>query len=357
MELKPSIVCTTAGCGATNAITPCLIAYQDSVPVFFISGAVPHKDNVRYLQHSVRTYTGSDCDIISMVQNITKYAVEVWDVSSIKKEIDMCMHHMTTGVPGPVWISVPLDIQALEIPDVFDGYTLPEIQPLDENPDITDLWKHSKRPVLVVGNGVRLSQSVDKLETFVRMHNIPVVCTFFGTDLTPEYNIGRLGIIGDRTGNFIVQNSDLVLCLGARMSKTVVGYRPEWFARDATVIKVPNLDAFFDSDIDVIDRSEWMDTTRQWNSLWFRELPNPGSDMCPYTCMNEFYTKKPAGETTVVSSGSVACVAWHQCLVKPGDRYIMSNHGDMGYELPVAIGCRIDDSHAVRNTPFLQHPG
>ena len=341
MNLKPSIVCTTAGCGATNAVTPCLIAYQDSVPVFFISGAVPHKDNVRYLQHSVRTYTGSDCDIVSMVQNITKYAVEIWDVATLRRELDTCIHHMTTGIPGPVWLSVPLDIQALDVSDVSEQFQHLD-EHLDHNPDIKELWARSERPVLVVGNGVRISQTVQQLETFVNRHKIPVVCTFFGTDLVPEYNLGRIGIIGDRTGNFIVQNSDLVLCIGARMAKAVIGYRPEWFARGASVVKIPDLKSFFNTSFEYVDRTDWMNITRKWHSLWFRELPRPNSDMCPYRWMNEFYTKKRPGETTVVSSGSVACVAWQQCLVKPGDRYIMSNHGDMGYELPVSIGCAIE---------------
>jgi acetolactate synthase-1/2/3 large subunit len=338
MNLQPSVVCTTAGCGATNAVTPCLIAYQDSVPVFFISGAVPHKDNVRYLKHSVRTYTGSDCDIISMVEHITKYAVELWDPSMLRYELDMCIHHLTTGVPGPVWLSIPLDIQSLDVHDDDQLSTpVPDIIRFAQNPPVP--WTDSKRPVLLVGNGIRLSRTLDKLERFVHEHKIPVVSTFFGTDLVPEYNLGRVGIIGDRTGNFTIQNADLVICLGARLAKTVVGYRPEWFANGAQVCMISNLDAFFDTSFDVIDRSEWLNSVRMWNGLWFRELPNPDSDMCPYTFMNTFYTKKPAGETTVVSSGSIACVAWHQCVVKPGDRYIMSSHGDMGYELPVSIGC------------------
>lgn len=329
MNLEPSIVCVTAGCGATNAVTPCLIAYQDSVPVFFISGAVAHKDNVRHLRHSVRTYTGSDCDIVSMVKHITKFAYELTDPRDVKNIIGQCITHMTSGVPGPVWLSIPIDIQAMEVPDD------------DSETDVLELWMKSKRPVVIVGNGIRLSGTTSQLEEFVKTHNVPVVCTFFGTDLVPSHNIGRVGIIGDRTGNFTVQNADLVLCLGCRLAKTVIGYRPEWFARDANVFKCSDLNEFFRQSLPFIDRTEWMATVRKWHEKWFRELPNPESDICPYTFLNKFYTLKPPGETTVLSSGSIVCVAWHQCLVKPGDRYIMSSHGDMGYELPVAIGCAI----------------
>ena len=351
MNQTPSVVCTTAGCGATNAVTPCLVAYQDSVPVLFISGAVPHKENVRYLNHSTRTYSGSDCDIIDAVKNITKFSYEITDPNEIREVLDQCTWNLTSGRPGPVWLSVPLDIQSMQVPENVRGWSPP---PVSANARAFDLhtWEKSKRPVILVGGGVHNSKTEKQLEEFVKLHKIPVVCSFFGTDLVPEYNVGRVGIIGDRTGNFVIQNSDLILCLGCRMGKSITGYRTDWFAPHANVITVDvekgeDLRDFFKLEIPVKNVPEWLEKTKKWKSMWFRELPNPGDFTCPYTILNSFFDTKPVGDVVVSSSGSIACVAWHQCVIKPGDRFIMSGHGDMGYEVPCSIGCAIESGKTV----------
>lgn len=355
MANKPSMVCVTAGCGATNAVTPCLIAYQDSTPVIFISGGVPHKESIRTLQHSTRTYSGSDCDILDMVKNITKYSVELGPNSDFKFELEKLYHHMTTGRPGPVWVSIPLDVQPLQVN--FDSKFEIEIGTKIEDDFPVGPWERAQRPVILVGNGIHLSNTAPELEEFVRRHNVPVVCSYFGSELVPEYNVGRVGILGDRTGNMVLQNADFVLCLGCRVSKAIIGYRPEWFCREASficidvegtghgrVIKMDLRDFFaeFQKKIPVkTGQWGWLDHARQLRDKWGRELPNPGSHKCPYNFMNKFFTLKPAGEACVASSGSIFCVAWHQYLAKPGDRYLVSSHGDMGFELPAAIGAAI----------------
>jgi acetolactate synthase-1/2/3 large subunit len=342
----PSVVCVTAGCGATNAVTPCLIAYQDSVPLFFISGAVPHKDNVRFLKHTTRTHSGSDCDIIDAVKNMTKFSYELWNPAELQTVLDKCLWHMTEGRPGPVWLSVPLDIQSAQVPPQTIGWT-PEVTTREMNEFPIEKWSASKRPVILVGGGVRNAKAVKDLEDFVERNKVPVVCSFFGTDLVPEYNVGRVGVIGDRTGNFTMQNSDFLLVLGCRLSKSIIGYRPDWFARDATIFEVNlekgrDLESFFKMNLPLKNTEEWLETTRKWKSMWFRELPNPERQDCPYTVLHEFFDVKPQGQNIVVSSGSIYCVAWHMCIVKQGDRFISSGHGDMGYELPCALGVALE---------------
>lgn len=355
---RPCVVCTTAGCGATNAVTPCLIAYQDSVPVFFISGAVPSKENVRALKHSTRTYSGSDCDIISMVKNITKFSYELHNPGEVDSVLQQCVWHMTEGRPGPIWLSVPLDVQSMQVPQDQMVWT-PESETPTRAVFPIDAWVAAKRPVIIAGNGIHLSKTEDAFASFVRAHKVPVVSTFFGTDLVPEYNIGRIGVIGDRAGNFTIQNADFVLALGTNMAKSVVGYRPEWFARDARVVSVNienvhfgevvhmDLRDFFTLDVPVQDVHEWFDTTLRWRTQWARELPNPTQNNCPYTQLHEFYNKKPPGGVCVASSGSIFCVNWHQFLCKDGDRFIASSHGDMGFELPCAIGCAVGSTQPV----------
>jgi acetolactate synthase-1/2/3 large subunit len=350
MNQTPSVVCVTAGCGATNAVTPCLIAYQDSVPVFFISGAVHQKENVRFLEHSTRTYSGSDCDIIDMVKNITKFSHELWDPKLIRSVLDECLWNLTNGRPGPVWLSIPVDVQTKQVPDEHPAWFPPE-KPVSA-PFPMDVWNNAKRPVILVGGGVWNSGTVPQFEKFVISHQIPVVCSFFGTDLVPDFNVGRVGNIGDRTGNFVIQNADFVLVLGCRMSKTIIGYRPEWFAREATVFSVTlengmDLRDFFSLQFPQKDHSDWLAKTRVWKSMWFREMPNPGKIDCPYTILSDFFDKKPVCQNIVVSSGSIYCAAWHTCVVKPGDRFISSGHGDMGYEVPCAIGCALESGRTT----------
>ena len=343
MSQRPSVVCVTAGCGATNAVTPCLVAYQDSVPVFFISGAVPSKENVRTLKHSMRIYSGSDCDIIDAVKNMTKFSCELCDPAETRCVLDRCVWNLTSGRPGPVWLSIPLDVQAMQVPESMKGWA-PEIPEKSVSFPVDD-WVAAKRPVILVGGGVHNSQTELLLDDFVNKHKVPVVCSFFGTDLAPDYNIGRVGVIGDRAGNFTIQNADLILSLGCRMGKSITGYRSDWFAPDAKVVSVDvemDLREFFRCDLPVKDASEWLEKTRGWKAMWFRELPNRGDPMCPYNVLNKFFDIKPEGETVVVSSGSIFCVAWHQCVIKPGDRFIASGHGDMGYEVPCAIGCALE---------------
>jgi len=349
MNQEPTVVCVTAGCGATNAITPCLVAYQDSVPIFFISGAVPSQENVRHLKHSTRTYTGSDCDIIDAVKHMTKFSHELTDVSEVQVILDQCIWNLRNGRPGPVWLSIPLDVQSKNVPEQIDIWYPPMCV---HNTITIEGWETAKRPLLLAGGGIRNSKTENELEAFVQKHQIPVVCSFFGTDLVPDFNVGRVGVIGDRTGNFVVQNADVIIVLGCRLSKTILGYKPELFGKNAKITcidveKNSTLQDFFAINLPVINHSEWLGLTRRWKSMWFQESPNPGVKNCPYTILIDFFKKKNECENIVVSSGSIYCVAWHTCIVKNGDRFISSGHGDMGYEVPAAIGCAMESGRTT----------
>ena len=125
-EHNPSVCCVTSGCGATNAVTPCLIAYQDSVPVFFISGQVHRDDNIRAYGGKIRGYFGSDCDIVESVKTMTKYAVELTNPKDTLRVLQECFHNLTTGRLGPVWLSVPVDVQSMQVPDVLEEWSPPQ---------------------------------------------------------------------------------------------------------------------------------------------------------------------------------------------------------------------------------------
>ena len=114
-----------------------------------------------------------------------------------------------------------------------------------------------------------------------------------------------------------------------------------------STIQMDLVDFFKTEQLPVKDTTLWVDKALEWKSKWARELPNPESNICPYNFMKTFFDKKPAHENIVVSSGSIFCVAWHQCVVKPGDRYILSSHGDMGFEVPAAIGCALESGRTT----------
>ncbi|ALI95150.1 hypothetical protein AP053_gp039 [Ostreococcus mediterraneus virus 1] len=353
-EHNPSVCCVTSGCGATNAMTPCLIAYQDSVPVLFISGQVQRDDNIRSRGGKDRGYFGSDCDIVECVKGITKYAVELTDPKDTHKVLEECYKNLTTGRLGSVWLSVPVDVQAMRI--------LP--------PEFLDVWSAAKRPIVVAGNGIHLSKTRDKFTKFIEHHNLPYVVSYFGSDLGDDY-VGKVGILGNRSGNFAIQNADLILCLGCRLSKSVTGYNRSLFAREAKVVYLDidesefmdakNLDlkihmdlqTFFDLDIPQNNNTDptWITKTREWKDTWSCELPPKGGPLvCPYRHLNTFFDAKPPNSCVTASSGSIYCVVWHMYKHKEGDRFVTSSHGDMGYEMPVAMGASM---HGKRTYAIL----
>lgn len=360
-EHNPSICCVTSGCGATNAITPCLIAYQDSVPVFFISGQVHKNDNIRSYGGKIRGYFGSDCDIIECVKGITKYAVELIDPSQTLKVLQQCYHNLTTGRLGPVWLSIPVDVQSMQVPEIMENWTYPLDNSISVvSKEFIEIWSKSKRPIVLAGNGIHLSKTKEQFRKFIDHYKIPYVVSFFGSDLGDDYT-GKVGLIGNRAGNFAIQNADLVLCLGSRLCKSITGYKRELFAREAKIVSIDidesefisekkldiqlhmDLNTFFDYELPTINICEkWIQKNKEWKELWEEEIPEKnGNLICPYRYLNNFFTKKPGNSILTMSSGSIYCVGWHMYKYKEGDRFITSGHGDMGYEIASAMGASL----------------
>ena len=366
----PSVCCVTSGCGATNAVTPCLIAYQDSVPVFFISGQVHRKDNIRSFDGKVRGYFGSDCDIVESVKGMTKYAVELTDPRDTLKVLEECYNHLTTGRLGPVWLSIPVDVQAMQVPEDVETWTPRELSYQTSFPkSFLDAWSNAKRPIVLAGNGIHLSKTKEKFRQFLKKHGVPYVVSFFGSDLGNDY-VGKTGLIGNRAGNFAIQNADLILCLGSRLSKSITGYSRDLFGREATVIYLDidasefipekkldiqlhmDLKTFFSLELpQVLWDAQWIRRTNEWKDLWEEEMPEKdGPLVCPYRHLNTFFKKKDGAAVVTMSSGSIYCVGWHMYRYKEGDRFITSGHGDMGYEVAVGMGAAL---HGKRTFTIL----
>jgi acetolactate synthase-1/2/3 large subunit len=366
----PSICCVTSGCGATNAVTPCLIAYQDSVPVLFISGQVHRNDNIRSFDGKIRGYFGSDCDIVESVKGITKYAVELTDPKDTLKVLEECYGNLTTGRLGPVWLSIPVDVQAMQVPEDPEKWPAPEVSYDTSLPErFVEAWSNSKRPIVLAGNGIHLSKTKEKFKAFMKKHGLPYVVSFFGSDLGDDY-VGKTGLIGNRAGNFAIQNADLILCLGSRLSKSITGYARDLFGREATVVYLDidasefipekkldiqlhmDLKTFFDLELPQVSwDSRWIQKNSEWKALWDEELPEKdGQLVCPYRHLNAFFKNKQGNSIVTMSSGSIYCVGWHMYRYKDGDRFITSGHGDMGYEVAVGMGASL---HGKRTFTIL----
>ena len=239
---KPAMVLVTNGPGSSNAITGVLGAWQDSIPMIVISGQVPRNQTMRAEPNRIRQLGLQEADIINMVQHCTNYAVQLHNPLQIKYELDYAWHQATTGRMGPVWLDIPIDMQALDIDvDSQEGYTATATFTLPIDPEIVDAIARAQRPLIIGGNGIHLANAEPDFLELVEHLSIPVVCTWNATDLF-NYNyplyVGNFGLLGERAANFAVQQADLLIVLGSRLSIPCIGYNSQDFAPNAIKIMV-----------------------------------------------------------------------------------------------------------------------
>jgi len=244
---KISVVNPTTGCGGTNCATSVLNAWQDGVPVLFLSGNVRHDNTAHWLREfkgvNVRHYGAQEHHIIDTVKSMTKLTGFVTDPSNVKYAMHMAVDQATRGRPGPVWIDIPSNIQAAQ---------MPEHDSLEYVPSKT--WRGrfnavkivgqiylSSRPVVIAGVGIRQAGCVEQFIKFVEKYQLPFVTTYGAQDYAPfdhPLNIGCVGVRGSRAGNFSMQNADLLLILGSSMGAPVIGYDPKQFSPQSYKIYV-----------------------------------------------------------------------------------------------------------------------
>lgn len=363
---KPCVVSTTAGVAATNTISSVLVAWQESLPILYISGQVNKGETVK-ANPSLRHYSGQDCNICEIVKSITKYSHEVHNSSDIKYHLERAMYELTNGRPGPCFLSIPIDVQNSQIePNELNGFTPEKNTKSDHSIDeVVRMIKESKRPLILAGNGVKMSGGVELLNKLVSDTHIPVVTSYNGIDTissaSPMY-IGRCGINGDRPGNFAVQNCDLLITLGCRMALCLVGYNRQTFSRESKKIMVDVDQSELSKDDIKIDMkicddvknfltqlthhelpmcdAMWQEKTFRWKTKWFNDLPPDVEDKSPYAFYREFMKVVPDSTCLVSSSGAI-----HTPLVHSFNDYgknikfiMNSATGDMGSEVPGALG-------------------
>ena len=380
-RIKGFGVClVTTGPGGTNAITGVLGAYQDSIPMLVLSGQV--KRETIGAGKITRQFGDQEVNIVDIVKPLTKYAVTVMDPIEIEYHLKKAVYIAKSGRPGPVWIDIPLDIQGSYI----ETKQLKKFDPAEIKSDYgtnkqklkelvaktIDKLKNSKRPVLYIGNGIRLAGATKQFLSLVDLLKIPVLTSYAGYDLIPSshpYFFGRGHAFGQRAANFILQNSDLFLSIGARLDIRTIGFTYKAFARaafkimvdiDLKEIKKPilsidlpiNFDAkdFIEEMIKQIKEnplklkiSDWLDYGRRLNEKYpavLKEYWQEKNYVNPYCFIETIGKHLQPNELIVESNGVGPLNCMYQAFyVKPGQRIILNNGcAQMGYGLPSAVG-------------------
>lgn len=367
------VALVTTGPGATNAITPVAGAWIDSVPMLVISGQAKRPDRLN--GRPLRQGGVQEVDIVPIVQSITKYAVTVDDPQVIRRHLEQALHLMKSGRPGPVWIDVPLDVQAAPIdPATLPGWMPPPDRAQLAHADltaITDLLTTAERPLILAGHGVRLAGAADAFRSLVDTLGVPAVTTWNALDLLPwahPLNIGRPGVVATRAANFAVQNCDLLISIGCRLDNIVTAYNPQGFARAARKVVVdvdPNelaklnmpiehalaMDAraFIDGMLATADAqiqarlAPWQARCDDWKQRYAMQdgkaFPTHGP-ISHFHFADALSDAIPADTPVGTGSSGLAVEALYAGFRnKPGQRiFLTSGLGAMGYGLPAAIG-------------------
>ncbi len=386
----------STGCAAANAVTACLCAYQDNLPVVFISGNNQLNENTRHTGAGIRTYGSQEADIVSIVKPVTKYAVMLEDAEMTVFEVEKALHLAMDGRRGPVWIDVPLDLQNMKIEE--SGLVHYESSQ-KKDPDISCIQavaeevNQAKRPVILAGGGSR--EAEESIRYLSESCRIPVVTSPAGADIcgsSRPLSIGTVGSLGgSRAGNFAVQNSDYVLAIGSKLCSQLTGTRKN-FARDAKVTAV-DIDEKEHQKEGVVHRtvlcdasvfmekliscgparheSSWSDRCLHWkelfsvkNEAFVKEL-KAADQIDLYSLLDELGPLLPADATLITDAGFEELTVPSVIRFKEGQRCLFpAAQGAMGYAIPAIIGayaggrknllCIVGDGSIMMNLQELQ---
>jgi len=256
-----AVVNPTTGCAGTNCATSVLNAWQDSVPVLFLSGNVRLSTCSRHINKNkninLRKYGIQEHDVVETYKSMTKMSVFIDDVSKVAATIQEAVYLATSGRPGPVWIDIPGDIQTAPMPNNYPTFNVPSSY--KSNTDyrlLTQKLQTASRPIVLAGYGIRQSNTVEQFRSFIEKNQIPYVSTYGARDYLPDnhnLNLGTVGIKGSRAGNFALQNADLLIILGSSLGASVIGYDPGQFSPESYKILVDIDRNELDKDIIKID--------------------------------------------------------------------------------------------------------
>ncbi len=375
-----AVVNVTTGPGGLNTLNGVFGQWTDSVPVLYISGQVRYDTTIMSCPDlNLRQLGDQEVNIVAVVKPLTKYAVCISNPLHVKKELQKAIYLATNGRPGPVWLDVPMNVQG----SLIDETNLEEFIPEEKNTssskeeaksitEVISLLKQAKRPVIVAGQGVRLSDTTDELNALLNKINTPVLSTLNGFDIIDWHHpqhVGTIGTIGSRAGNFAIQNADLVLFLGTRNNIRQISYNWPAFARaakticvdvDAAELKKPLLKYHLPicadlknwlpvfnkeikpADFNFTDWLNWCKERKQKYNAVLDSYKNQKTCVNPYVFMEQLSFLVPE-QSTVVTGNATACICYFQAAkIKKHNRVIWnSGCASMGYDLPAAIGASV----------------
>jgi acetolactate synthase-1/2/3 large subunit len=377
---KISAALVTTGAGSTNAVTGVVSAWMDSIPGLIISG----NENSKFTSENnpLRIWGIQGYDCVHMVSKVTKYAARVMEPNTILSELETAYHHASTGRPGPIWLDVPMNIQAAPVePEKLLPYTeiknSVEISPSVCNSkegvkQILPMLASAKRPVIWLGHGIRLANAVELIKPVIEKLQCPVLVSWAGIDMISSDHpliFGRAGIYGQRAANFVLQNSDFLLTIGTRLAMPQIGYDITELAREAKIatvdidptevtklgarIQVPivsDAKEFMTDLLNALDKSsftqnnheDWILKCRTFKAKYptvSTEHPDKDGFINSYPFMQRLSEHFKPDQIITTDMGT-ALLSGHQVLeLKEGQRLMTSTGlGEMGYGLPAAIG-------------------
>ncbi|MGB4415274.1 MAG: thiamine pyrophosphate-binding protein [Paludibacter sp.] len=380
---KLAAVCVTSGPGGTNAITGVLGGWLDSIPMFIISGQVKRETTIYATDLPLRQLGDQEFDIVTSVRNMTKYVQIILNPSDIAYHLEKAYYLCLTGRGGPVWLDIPLDVQAAIVDtdelhhfnkDQETGFHEKPAYDTSVTPEIIEKLKTAKRPVIFAGTGIRLGKSREAFLQLIEKLQIPVVTAWNAHDILWDEHpcfCGRPGTIGTRGGNFVVQNADLLFVIGCRCNIRMISYNYRQWAPNAYKIIIdidkselvkptikPDLPIWADLK-DVIysllerdlavchtdDHKKWLDWCRTVNNKYPVTLPEyykSKNILNPYIFVTEF-TKRLKDDDKIICGNGSACVIGFQAGVIKKETRLFTNSGcaAMGYGFPAAIGCAV----------------
>lgn len=368
-----AVCLVSTGCASTNTVTGVLSAYQDGLPVVFISGQNVLKETTYYTGHKLRTYGQQEANIIEIVKSITKYAVTVTDPREIRQQLEQAIYLANEGKKGPVWIDIPLDLQSAQIePEELAGYTPPggQVQAAVSEIDyLRDALAKAQRPVLLIGSGIRSSDMLAPFAEFAETNQIPVVYTPSSADCYPlarPLSVGSLGSMGcSRAGAFAVQNADCVVVLGNRLSSITTGVDLCKFARDAKLIVVDidqdehtkselKIDRLIVQDVrflferlgsaritaDTAEAAAWVARCQHWKTVFAREshfVSDARIDL--YDLMPVLSEQLAQDAIVITDSGLIEVILPSNLDFGSARRAIHPvSQGAMGFSIPAVLG-------------------
>lgn len=365
----------TTGCGGTNTITGVLHAWQDNVPVIFVSGQCNRNEMMTSVESNVRQVGIQEADVVSIVRSITKYAITVMNPEEIVYHVEKALYTAKNGCPGPVWLDIPMDVQEALIEPEKQMHFSPEIMKIaptnDEIEAVVSALTNADRPFILAGNGVRMSGAGDALEDFLKQTGIPMGGTRLGWDIFPNSNEQHVGVVdsrGNRSAVFALENADVILVLGSRLGIRTSGYNYELFAHAAKKVIVVDvnaeehkkntvrIDQLIIADVKLFlealpplrlkDLSVWTKKCRHWKEKWkpFNEAHNNDKKgISEFAFCREMNRYLKEDSVTVTSAGTSADIVMQTlCYYNRSQRYLGGDaQCEMGDELPAAIGASI----------------